>query len=73
MATTLTEDAKAQIKAELLKCGEEVAKDAVDTIFDLIEIVVKDTDNKIDDTVLLALPAIRKYVDKLLDGISDLV
>lgn len=73
MTTKLTPEAKEQVKTELLACSEKVAKDALATIFTLIEIVVKDTDNKFDDAVLLALPTIRKYTENLLDGISDQV
>ena len=71
MAVKLTDDAQAKIRKELLKTGEIVSKDAVDMVFTLIEIVVKDTDNKIDDVVLTFLPKIKDYVNQLLDGISD--
>ena len=67
----LSAEAKAELKQELLNCGEHVAKDAADTVFKMIEIVVKDTENKFDDTVLLVLPQIREYVNKLIDSISE--
>ena len=67
----LTEEAKEQIKAELLKTGEVVSKEAVEMVFKLIEIVVKDTENKFDDMILPVVPAIKDYVLKLLDGISE--
>lgn len=69
--TKLTEEAKEQIKAELLKTGEVVSKEAVEMVFKLIEIVVKDTENKFDDMILPVVPAIKEYVLKLLDGISE--
>lgn len=68
--TKLTDEAKEQIKAELLKTGEVVSKEAVEMVFTLIEIVVKDTENKFDDMILPVVPAIKEYVLKLLDGIS---
>ena len=68
--TKLTEEAKEQIKAELLKTGEVVSKEAIEMVFTLIEIVVKDTENKFDDMILPVVPAIKEYVLKLLDGIS---
>lgn len=67
----MSEDAKAKIKARLLKTGEIVSKDAADMIFDLIEIVIKDSENKIDDMVLTFMPKIKEYVMQLLDGISE--
>ena len=67
----LTDEAKEQIKAELLKTGEVVSKEAVEMVFTLIEIVVKDTENKFDDMILPVVPAIKEYVLKLLDGISE--
>ena len=69
--TKLTEEAKEQIKAELLKTGEVVSKEAIEMVFTLIEIVVKDTENKFDDMILPVVPAIKEYVLKLLDGISE--
>ena len=69
--TKLTDEAKEQIKAELLKTGEVVSKEAVEMVFTLIEIVVKDTENKFDDMILPVVPAIKEYVLKLLDGISE--
>lgn len=69
--TKLTKEAKEQIKAELLKTGEVVSKEAVEMVFKLIEIVVKDTENKFDDMILPVVPAIKEYVLKLLDGISE--
>ena len=71
MAVKLTDDAKLKIRKELLKTGEVVSKDAITMIFDLIEIVVKDTDNKIDDVVLTFMPKVKDYVMQLLDGISE--
>ena len=68
---TLTDQAKAKIRKELLKTGEIVSKDAAEMIFSLIEIVVKDTENKIDDVVLTFMPKIKEYVMNLLDGISE--
>ena len=67
----LTDEAKEQIKAELLKTGEVVSKEAIEMVFTLIEIVVKDTENKFDDMILPVVPAIKEYVLKLLDGISE--
>ena len=40
-------------------------------VFKLVEIVVKDTENKFDDMILPVVPAIKEYVLKLLDGISE--
>lgn len=70
MAVNITEDAKEEIKNKLLATGEKVSKDTAEFLFNLIEIVIKDTENKIDDAVLVFLPQIKEYVFKLLDNIS---
>lgn len=67
----LSNEAKEKIKVELLKTGEAVSKKAAELIFTLIEIIVKDTENKIDDLVLTFLPTIKEYVMQLLDDISE--
>ena len=67
----LSNEAKEKIKVELLKTGEAVSKEAAELIFTLIEIIVKDTENKIDDLVLTFLPTIKEYVMQLLDDISE--
>lgn len=71
MAEKFSPEALEQLKRELLKCGELEARTAIDTIFNLIEIIVKDTENKFDDVILLATPRIKECVLQLIDKISE--
>lgn len=71
MSVQLSPEALESLKRELLKCGEISARTAVDTVFNLVETVVKDTENKFDDVVLVAVPKIKEAVLQLIDKISE--
>ena len=65
---------KDETKQELKNLGLEklelVSKEAVDAIFKAIELVVADTENKIDDMVLPVLPFIKAKVLELVEKIN---
>lgn len=65
----MKESMKMEIKKELLNFGESTARNAVETTFNLIEYGIKDSENKIDDMLLGALPALKEIVLKLVDKI----
>ena len=67
----LSDEAKEKIKAELLKTGEAISREAIDLTFNIIEIVIKDTENKFDDTVLPFLPSLKDFVLSYIDKISE--
>lgn len=65
----MSDELKDGIKAELLALGEETAAAAVEHAFNIIELVIKDTDNKFDDLLLPIMPKLKEvvlsYVDKI--------
>jgi len=67
----MSEELKPQITAKLLKLAENVSKDTVDVLFEIADIVIDDTENKIDDVVKPFLPKIKEAVLAYIDRISD--
>ena len=67
----MNEELKPQIEKKLLKLAETVSRESVDVLFEIAEIVAKDTENKIDDMVIPVLPVLKKAVLKYIDTISD--
>lgn len=65
---------KDETKQELKELGleglEDVTRDAVDVVFKALEIVIKDSDNKIDDMILPALPVLKEKLLLLVDKID---
>lgn len=66
----LSENFKEQAKQELLGLAENVSNDAADTIFNLIELAIKDSKNKFDDMLLPAIPKLREVVKSYIDEIK---
>ena len=58
-----------QLKGLGLQGLEDVSKTTVETIFKVIELIVQDTDNKIDDMVLPLLPFMKEKVLFIVDKI----
>jgi len=67
----MSEELKPQITKKLLKLAEVTSKESVDVLFEIAEIVAKDTENKIDDMVIPVLPMLKQAVLKYIDKISD--
>lgn len=65
----MSEQLKEDIKKELLKLGENVAAEAVESVFKIAELAIKDSENKYDDMLLVALPKLKEvtlgFVDKI--------
>ena len=65
---------KDETKQELKELGldglENVTRDAVDVVFKALEVVIKDSENKIDDMVLPALPVLKEKLLLLVDKID---
>ena len=61
---------KDEIKAELLNLGENVATDAVDSVFKIIELVIKDSKNMFDDMLLPVIPQLKKVVMEYVEDID---
>lgn len=49
-------------KKELLKLGEKLTKESVESVFKIAEIEIKASENKIDDMALILLPQIKSFV-----------
>lgn len=64
----MNDTAKEQIKLELTDLGIEAGKIAIDKIFNIISIVVEDSENKIDDAFLPLLLQIKPLVLKYLES-----
>ena len=60
-----------QLKGLGLQGLEDVSKTTVETIFKVIELIVQDTDNKIDDMVLPLLPFMKEKVLFIVDKIHE--
>jgi ribosomal protein L1 len=58
----MNDELKAEVKAATLELAEKVAAESVETIFTLMELVIKDSENKFDDMVLPALPLLKTKV-----------
>lgn len=58
------------VKKEALIMAEKATRDIVDGVFKLIEVAVKDSENKIDDMILGVLPTLKNIVISYVDKIS---
>ena len=62
---------KDETKQELKELGldglENVTKDAVDLVFKALEVIIKDSENKIDDIILPTLPILKEKLLLLVD------
>lgn len=66
----MSEELKEQVKAELLKLGENVSAEAVKSVFKIAELAIKDSENLFDDMLLPALPKLQEVVLGFVDKIS---
>lgn len=67
----MSEQLKEDIKKELLKFGENCAAEAVETVFKIAELAIKDSENKYDDMLLVALPKLKDVTLGFVDKISE--
>lgn len=61
---------KEATKKELLKLGEKLTKESVESVFKIAEIEIKASENKIDDMALVLLPQIKSFVLNAVDKID---
>ena len=66
----MSEQLKEDIKKELLKLGENVSAASAKTIFKIAELAIKDSENKYDDMLLVALPKLEEVVLGFIDKIA---
>lgn len=67
----LSDDFKNQAKDILLNLAEDVAEDSVKAVFDLTELAIKESPNKIDDMALVLLPKLEQIVLAYVEKIHD--
>ena len=65
---------KDETKQELKELGldglENVTRDTVDLVFKALEVIIKDSENKIDDIILPTLPILKEKLLLLVDKID---
>lgn len=61
---------KEETKKELLKLGEKLTKESIESVFKIAEIEIKASENKIDDMALILLPQIKSFVLNAVDKID---
>lgn len=69
--SNMSEDFKEQAKQELLGLAENVSAEAVKTVFKIAELAIKDSENKVDDMLLVALPKLEEVVLGFVDKIKE--
>lgn len=67
----MKEETKKALKEVGLESLENVTKEAVEDVFKCLEIIIKDSDNKIDDMILPALPVLKEKLLILVDKIDE--
>ena len=66
----MDENTKNKLKKEGLEYAEKITKESVECIFNLIEIIIKDSQNKIDDLFLGILNPLKALVIEYVDNID---
>ena len=67
----MKEETKKALKEVGLESLENVTKEAVEDVFKCLEIIIKDSDNRIDDMILPALPVLKEKLLILVDKIDE--
>lgn len=67
----MSDEFNKQAIEELKKLGENVSAEAVKAVFKIAELYIKDTENKYDDMLLVALPKLQEVVLSFVDKISE--
>ena len=66
----MEEITKQEIKEIALGLAERVSAEAVEDVFKIIELIIKDSENLFDDMLLPALPVIKAKVLEFVDKID---
>ena len=65
----MNEEIKKELKDLGLEHLELITKETVEAVFKAIQLIVEDTENKVDDMIIPALPFLKEkvleYVDKI--------
>ena len=63
----MKEETKERLKDLGLEYAEILTETTIDALFEIIEILVQDSDNKIDDMILPALPTLKLELAENID------
>lgn len=66
----MKDEAKQQVRKIALNLAENVGEQAVEAVFEIIEVVINDSDNKIDDVALAFIPKVKEKVLELVSKIN---
>lgn len=66
----MKEETKERLKDLGLEYAEILTETTIDALFEIIEILVQDSDNKIDDMILPALPTLKLKLLELAENID---
>ena len=66
----MKEETKQRLKDLGLEYAEILTETTIDALFEIIEILVQDSDNKIDDMILPALPTLKLKLLELAENID---
>ena len=66
----MKEETKQRLKDLGLEYAEILTETTIDALFEIIEILVQDSDNKIDDMILPALPTLKSKLLELAENID---
>jgi hypothetical protein len=66
----MEEITKQEIKEIALGLAERVSAEAVEDVFKIVELIIKDSENLFDDMLLPALPVIKAKVLEFVDKID---
>lgn len=60
-----------ETKKHLLELGETLTRDIVNTVFVMLEEGIKESENKLDDSLLPLLPSAKEFILKYVDKIDE--
>lgn len=66
----INDETKAQLKEIGLKYAETISTEAVEAFFEIIHVLVKDSDTQIDDMFLPAIDALKPVILEFVDMIN---
>lgn len=66
----MKEETKEKLKQLGLEYAEILTETTVDALFEIIDVLVQDSENKLDDMILPALPTLKSKLLELVENID---
>lgn len=66
----MKEETKEKLKQLGLEYAEILTETTVDALFEIIDVLVQDSENKLDDLILPALPTLKSKLLELVENID---